>query len=317
MVPKCTYQNALALQTAGAFDKAYEEFVSLGEYEEAVSRSEACCLAQLKKTLEAENSDNAWLDLSLKNDHTRDQAFITVASVVNNKISAGSVDFAYSLLMGKLKDYPQKFTEQGYLLAVGYLNNKNYDNGKALLEWISAAKYKDSAELLSECNYQLLLKKVAKDPKAEEALTELYDFAKKNYKDSREMMNAICSPDTVYGYLSCDTPSFTLVDQKTWRYWDGSVAFTEYKYRMTVSITNHAPIPIQGKVVLKFTAPRSVSPTTSNATETKTYSVQCVIKPKVYSYTMDYTTEWIRDYPSVIVFRSVTGDNALRVYYGK
>jgi len=316
MVLQCTYQNALKLEAAGTFDEAYHEYVSLGEYKDAVPRSEACCLAQMEKELKNESPDNAWLELCLKNNNIKDQALKSAASILKEKITAGSDDFAYSLLTGSLKNYPDKFTEQGYLLAVSLMNKKKYDNSKVLLEWISKANYKDSAELLKECNYQLLLIKVAKDPHAEDSIIELYEFAKINYKDSREMLDVICSPENIFNnYLMCGPTNFTQVDKDTWTYYWGGVAFYEYKYKLSVPITVIAPIPIQGKLILKFKAPVTDDYWPEN-TVTKEFTVELVIKPNKYSYTMTYTTDWLRDYPNVTEFRSAVGKNELRVYYG-
>lgn len=315
MVLKCTYQNAQKWEAAGEFSTAYHEYISLGDYEDAVSRSESCCLAQMEKELKDESSDNAWLELCLKNKNIKDQALQSAGSILKEKITAGSDDFVYSLLTGSLNSYPDKLTEQGYLLAVSLMNKKKYEDSKVLLEWISDTNYKDSAELLSECNYQLLLMKVAKDPHAEDSIVELYNYAKINYKDSREMLDAICTPDILFSYLDCGPTNFTQVDRKTWTYYWGGVAFYEYKYKLSIPVFVRAPIPIQGKLILKFKAPISENYWTDD-TVTKEFTVELVIKPGKYSYTMNYTTDWLREYPNVTEFRSAIGKNELRVYYG-
>ena len=323
MALKCRYQYAITLENAGTWDAAFWEYNALGEYEDAVTRSENCCIRQLELVLRdqsiSEKTRDEWMARALGNSHTKSKAHTAIQTVLSDKIAAGANDYVYGIIMEKLSSYPDKYTKQAYELANTYISSKEYQKACDLLDWISAQGYKDTADLLLECRYQLLLMLVAKEPDDMSTLTQLYAVAKMDYKDSREIMNTICSPEMLLNLLTVGTPTMNESDSRYWywTYW-GYTYLYEYKYKFGLYVENNSPLPIKGTLEVKFKAPYAPSASTSGDTKTKTFSIAFSIGLKMGdTYSKTKETEWLAGKPTNIIVKSGTGKNKLTIDYGK
>ena len=320
-IVECNYQIALAEYGDGDFDKAYDFFIALGEYKDSISKADESLLLQLQKVADETPSDNdlikEWLGRAVKNSRIIEDAHDIAKVILDREISSGQIDFAYTLITDTLADCPEKYIEQGYLLAVDYINKVDYEKGRELLTLIASPEYKDVKDLLNECIYQVAVKTMETLP--DSAVSDLYTVAVENYKDSRELLDSICTSEWLFDKLAFSNMQSIFVKKGTRMgeaYFDPGYGIRVKYYKYTIydasfDAANLSFLPITGsiRVIGQYADESQVY-----ETREKIMEISLLDPRETGSYTVE-SFEFGDAELTEILFEAVTSNNGLKVYY--
>ena len=314
---ECNYQIALDEYGDEYFDVAYDSFIALGEYKDSVSKGDESLLLQLQKVVDETPSDNdlikEWLSRAVKNSRVSEEAHNIAKVILDREISAGQLDYAYTLIMDTLADCPEKYIEQGYLLAVDYINKADYEKGRELLTLIDSPEYKDAKDLLNECIYQVAVRTMETSP--DSAVKDLYMVAVQNYKDSRELLDSICTSKWLFDKLAFSNMQSIFV-KKCSRLVDitGDLEhgfrciYKHYAiYNASFDVANLSFLPITGSI-------RVICQSADESTRKKVLEINLLEPQETGSYTAK-SFEFNDESELTILFEAVTGNNGLKVFY--
>ena len=191
---ECAYQNAIQLEDQGKYMEAYDEYMELGQYKDVAERRNTCCLNAMKSAIDTNDAQkNDLIEFCIKNPTIRDDAHEYIAISLETDLANGKSEEVYTMITEMLSSYAEHYLEPIYQLAIGYIEAKDHTKGAELLDLIAGHEYKDSAELVLECKYLSATELMKSAP--EQAVESLYDLGLAEYKDSRELLDSICTPE--------------------------------------------------------------------------------------------------------------------------
>ena len=311
---ECNYQIALVEYEDEYFDQAYNSFIMLSEYKDSASKADECLLLQLKKVADETPGDNdlikEWLSLAVKNSKASEDAHNIAKEILNREINAGQLDYAYTLITDTLAAHQEKYIEQGYSLAAGYINKTDYEKGRELLKLIASPEYKDAKDLMNECIYQVAAKAMESSP--DSAVSDLYMVAAENYKDSRELLDSICTSEWLFDKLAFSNMQSIFVKKDIlWFKGDSIFDFSikeMYIYNVSFDTANLSFLPITGSI-------RVICQSADESTREKIVEINLVEPQGTGFYTAESFKYNKKSEITQILFEEITGNDGLKVFY--
>lgn len=133
-----------------------------------------------------------------------------------------------------------KFAKGEYLV-----KQSNYSEAISVCEDLMASDISDEQEqkavrLKVECVYQSCVEQIKTNP--DEAVVDLYELAKADYKDSRSILDNICTSEWLFSKLKFENATLIMDEDAQ----DDPVYDFKLRFHATFTVSNNYELPIKG-----------------------------------------------------------------------
>lgn len=138
-----------------------------------------------------------------------------------------------------------KFAKGNYLM-----EQASYDEAIMVYEDlmsndISESQKQDASDFIAECKYQSCFERMDADPDMSAA--DLYEMARENYEDSRDLLDAVCTSEWLFSKLEFEDAALKMEEEPLYKEGYGEAAIgSRFRFHATFTVTNNGDVPVTG-----------------------------------------------------------------------